>query len=135
MRTDKIGDLTNKIGDFTDKIGDFTGEIGDLTDMIGDHQMIDFTFEVHEPNTRTQHKQVLDYKRANLEQMKEEFGSNNYEVLVSNKNAEECYVILTEKIATATELHIPTKRMRPTNNPPWFSQEIKRLINARQQSY
>ncbi|KAF2354717.1 hypothetical protein FHG87_014528 [Trinorchestia longiramus] len=31
--------------------------------------------------------------------------------------------------------HIPRKRIRPTNNPPWFSQEIKRLINARQHSY
>ncbi|KAF2346820.1 hypothetical protein FHG87_022422 [Trinorchestia longiramus] len=31
--------------------------------------------------------------------------------------------------------HIPRKRIRPTNNPPWFSQEIKRLINAKQHSY
>ncbi|KAF2367451.1 hypothetical protein FHG87_001806 [Trinorchestia longiramus] len=36
---------------------------------------------------------------------------------------------------TATEHHISRKRIRPTNNPPWFSQEIKRLINARQHSY
>ncbi|KAF2348221.1 hypothetical protein FHG87_021025 [Trinorchestia longiramus] len=40
-----------------------------------------------------------------------------------------------DKIATATDHHIPRKRIRPTNNPPWFSQEIKRLINARQHSY
>ncbi|KAF2366666.1 Reverse transcriptase domain [Trinorchestia longiramus] len=31
--------------------------------------------------------------------------------------------------------HIPRKRIRPTNNPPWFSQEIKCFINARQHSY
>ncbi|KAF2358335.1 Reverse transcriptase domain [Trinorchestia longiramus] len=54
---------------------------------------------------------------------------------MSNKNAEECYMMLKDKIATATEHHIPRKRFRPTNNPPWFSQEIKRLINARQHSY
>ncbi|KAF2354196.1 hypothetical protein FHG87_015051, partial [Trinorchestia longiramus] len=83
----------------------------------------------------TQHKQVLDYKRANFELMKEELGSYNYEVLMNNKNAEECYMILKDKIATATDHHIPRKRIRPTNNPPWFSQEIKRLINARQHSY
>ncbi|KAF2358881.1 hypothetical protein FHG87_010368 [Trinorchestia longiramus] len=78
-------------------------------------------------NTRTQHKQVLDYKRANFELMKEELGSYNYEVLMNNKNAEECYMILKDKIATATDHHIPRKRIRPTNNSPWFSQEIKRL--------
>ncbi|KAF2361031.1 Reverse transcriptase domain [Trinorchestia longiramus] len=67
--------------------------------------------------------------------MKEELGSYNYEVLMNNKNAEECYMILKERIATATDHHIPRKRIRPTNNPPWFSQEIKRLINARTHSY
>ncbi|KAF2360164.1 hypothetical protein FHG87_009080 [Trinorchestia longiramus] len=97
--------------------------------------MIDFSLEVQDPNTRTQHKQVLDYTRANFEQMKEELGSYNCEVLMNNKNAEECYMILKDKIATATDHHIPRKRIRPTNNLPWFSQEIKRLINGRQHSY
>ncbi|KAF2343506.1 Endonuclease/exonuclease/phosphatase [Trinorchestia longiramus] len=107
----------------------------EVTDKIGDHQMIDFSLEVQDPNTRTQHKQVLDYKRANFELMKEELGSYNYEVLMNNKNAEECYMILKDKIVTATDHHIPRKQLRPTNNPPWSLQEIKRLINARQHSY
>ncbi|KAF2362525.1 Endonuclease/exonuclease/phosphatase [Trinorchestia longiramus] len=106
----------------------------EVTDKIGDHQMIDFSLEVQDPTTRIQNKQVLDHKQANFELMKEELGSHNYEVLMSNKNAEECYMILKEKIATATEHHIPRKRVRRTNNPPLFSQEIKR-INARQHSY
>ncbi|KAF2364396.1 hypothetical protein FHG87_004853 [Trinorchestia longiramus] len=70
----------------------------EVTDKIGDHPMIDFTLEVQNPNTRTQHKQVLDYKRANFELMKEKLGSNNYEVPNSNKNAEECYMIFKEKL-------------------------------------
>ncbi|KAF2345991.1 hypothetical protein FHG87_023253, partial [Trinorchestia longiramus] len=81
------------------------------------------------------HKQVLDYKRANFELMEEELGSYNYEVLMNDKNAEECHMILQDKIATATDHHIPRKRIRTTNNPPWFSQEIKRFIIARQHSY
>ncbi|KAF2360362.1 hypothetical protein FHG87_008880 [Trinorchestia longiramus] len=85
----------------------------EVTDKIGDHQMIDFLLEVQDPNTRTQHKQVLDYKRANFELMKEELGSYNYEVLMNNKNAEECYMILKDKTATATDHHIPRKRIRP----------------------
>ncbi|KAF2356835.1 Reverse transcriptase domain [Trinorchestia longiramus] len=107
----------------------------EVKDKVGDHQMINFSLEVQDPKTRIQHKQVLDYKRANFELMKEELGSYNYEVLMNNKNAEECYLIFKVKIATATDHYIPTKRIRPTNNPPWFSQEIKRLINARQHSY
>ncbi|KAF2362551.1 Reverse transcriptase domain [Trinorchestia longiramus] len=107
----------------------------EVTNKIGDHQMIDFSLEVQDPNTRTRQKQVLDYKRANFELIKEELGSNYYEVFMRNINTEECYVILREKIATATEHHISTKRMRPINNPPWFSQKIKRLINAKQHSY
>ncbi|KAF2350074.1 hypothetical protein FHG87_019172 [Trinorchestia longiramus] len=107
----------------------------EVTGQIGDHQMIDFSLDVQDPNTRTQHKQVLNYKRANFELMKQELGSYNYEVLMSNLNAEECYMILKDKIVTATDHHIRRKRIRPTNNHPWFSQEIKRLINARQHSY
>ncbi|KAF2344520.1 hypothetical protein FHG87_024723 [Trinorchestia longiramus] len=106
----------------------------EVTDKIGDQQMIDFSLEVQDPNTKTQHKQVLDHKRAKFELMKEELGSHNYEVLMSKKK-QECYMILKDKIATATEHHIPRKRIRPTNTPSSFSQEIKRLINARQHSY
>ncbi|KAF2346319.1 Reverse transcriptase domain [Trinorchestia longiramus] len=36
----------------------------EVTDKIGDHQIIDFSLDVQDPNTRTQHKQVLDYKRV-----------------------------------------------------------------------
>ncbi|KAF2358244.1 hypothetical protein FHG87_011005 [Trinorchestia longiramus] len=75
-----------------------------VTDKIGDQQMIDFSLEVQDPNTRTQLEQVLDYKRANFELLKKELGSHNYEVLMSNKN-----VILKNKIAPATEHHIPRK--------------------------
>ncbi|KAF2353775.1 hypothetical protein FHG87_015468 [Trinorchestia longiramus] len=57
----------------------------EVTDIISDHQLIDFTLEVRNPNSRTQHKQVLDYQRANFELIKEELSSNNYEVLMSNK--------------------------------------------------
>ncbi|KAF2355081.1 hypothetical protein FHG87_014166 [Trinorchestia longiramus] len=105
----------------------------DVTDMIDDHQKIGTTLEVQDPNTKIQHDQVLDYKRANFELMKEELVSHNYEVLMNNKNAEDCYMILKEKIAAATEHRITRKQIRPTNNPPWFSQEIECLINARQQ--
>ncbi|KAF2348282.1 hypothetical protein FHG87_020961 [Trinorchestia longiramus] len=89
-------------------------------------------FVILESNHRFKFHFIWD---ANFELMKEELGSYNYEVLMSNKNAEECYMILEDKIAIATDHHIPRKRIMPTNNPPWFSQEIKRLINAKQHSY
>ncbi|KAF2357851.1 hypothetical protein FHG87_011391 [Trinorchestia longiramus] len=54
----------------------------EVTNKIGDHQMIDFSLDVQDPNTRTQHKKVLNYKRANFELMKEELSNHNYEVLL-----------------------------------------------------
>ncbi|KAF2351054.1 hypothetical protein FHG87_018187 [Trinorchestia longiramus] len=107
----------------------------EVMDKIGDHHVIDFALQVHDPNNKTQLKASLNYERANSALMKEELSSFDYEVLMRNKNAEECFMILEEKIATATQHHIPTKRIRLTNNPHWFSHEIKLLINARQQSY
>ncbi|KAF2357095.1 hypothetical protein FHG87_012148 [Trinorchestia longiramus] len=68
-----------------------------LTDKIGDHQTIDFVLKVHDPNTRTRQKHVLYYKRENFKLMKEELSDINYEVLIRNKNAEQCYAILNEK--------------------------------------
>ncbi|KAF2349447.1 hypothetical protein FHG87_019795 [Trinorchestia longiramus] len=93
----------------------------EVTDKIGDHQMIVFALEVHDPTTKTQRKHVTDYKRADFDLMKEKLSSISYEVLMVNKNTQESYMILKEKIATATEYHIPTKRLRPTNDSPWFS--------------
>ncbi|KAF2349737.1 hypothetical protein FHG87_019507 [Trinorchestia longiramus] len=107
----------------------------EVTDKIGDHHMIDFAIQVHVPNDRAQLRHSLTYNRANFELMNEKLSSFDYEVLMRNKNAEECYMILKEEIKTDTEHYIPTKQIRPTNNPPWFSQEIKLLINARKQSY
>ncbi|KAF2361493.1 hypothetical protein FHG87_007749 [Trinorchestia longiramus] len=69
----------------------------EVIDKISVHHMIDFTFEVHDPNIRTQHKNVLDYNWANFELMKKEDGSIGYELLMINKNAKECYMILKEK--------------------------------------
>ncbi|KAF2362455.1 hypothetical protein FHG87_006790 [Trinorchestia longiramus] len=95
----------------------------------GEPRMIDFALDVHDLNTRTRHKNVLIYIQANFELIKEELSSLDYESQIRNKNAEECNTILEEKMSTATEHDMPTKLKIPTNNPPWFSQEIKNLIN------
>ncbi|KAF2343968.1 hypothetical protein FHG87_025276 [Trinorchestia longiramus] len=85
---------------------DLSISVLEVTEEVGDHQMIDFTLEVHKPNIRTRQKQLLDYKRAKFELMKEELG----QILMRNKNAEECNMILKEKIATATEHHTVNPR-------------------------
>ncbi|KAF2366537.1 hypothetical protein FHG87_002702 [Trinorchestia longiramus] len=64
---------------------------------------LEVTGKIGDKNTRSRQKQVLDYKQANFELMKEELSSINYEVLMRNKNAEECYIILKEKIVTPTK--------------------------------
>ncbi|KAF2365543.1 hypothetical protein FHG87_003705 [Trinorchestia longiramus] len=81
----------------------------EATSTFGDHQMIDFALKLHDPNTRTQQKHVLDNKRANFERMKKELGSINCEMLIRIKKPEECYMILKEKLATATAYHILKK--------------------------
>ncbi|KAF2348326.1 hypothetical protein FHG87_020919 [Trinorchestia longiramus] len=37
-----------------------------VLDITSDHHMIDFMFEVHDPNTRTQQKHVPDYNWASF---------------------------------------------------------------------
>ncbi|KAF2365242.1 hypothetical protein FHG87_004002 [Trinorchestia longiramus] len=114
--------LQNNILDLVLTTADLSINRLEVTDKIGDHQIIDFTLEVYDPNSR---KQVLDYKLANFELlMKEELGSINYEVLMRNKNAEECDMILKEKITTATEHHVPTKRMKQPITPLGFPKKL-----------
>ncbi|KAF2361064.1 hypothetical protein FHG87_008177 [Trinorchestia longiramus] len=60
-------------------------------DYGGCHQMIDFALEVHDPNTKTQQKHAFDNKQANFELFKEKLSSINYEELMLNINAENCY--------------------------------------------
>ncbi|KAF2347818.1 hypothetical protein FHG87_021425 [Trinorchestia longiramus] len=54
----------------------------EVTDQIGDHQMIDFAHEIYDPNTRTQEKHVLDYKRTKFKLLKGELDSINNKVLM-----------------------------------------------------
>ncbi|KAF2356497.1 hypothetical protein FHG87_012748 [Trinorchestia longiramus] len=57
----------------------------EVTDKLGDNQMIDFTLEIQDLNTPSQHKQVPNYKRSNFKRMKEKLGSNNYKGLKQQK--------------------------------------------------
>ncbi|KAF2345144.1 Endonuclease/exonuclease/phosphatase [Trinorchestia longiramus] len=78
----------------------------EVTDKIGDHQMIAFSLEVQDPNTRTQHKQVLDYKRANFELIKEELGSYNYEVSLIYVKEKLQPQIKTKRATEKSEIHL-----------------------------
>ncbi|KAF2355315.1 hypothetical protein FHG87_013927 [Trinorchestia longiramus] len=53
---------------------------------------------------------VLNYTWANLV-LKKQLSSFDYEIITRNKNAEECFMMLQEKIAATTEHHIPAKRI------------------------
>ncbi|KAF2359986.1 hypothetical protein FHG87_009258 [Trinorchestia longiramus] len=88
----------------------------EVTDKIGAHHLIDFVFQVYNLNVRTELKNMRDYMWTNFELMKEELGNFTYVVLMLNKNAEEYCMISHEEIATATEHHLLTKRIRPSNN-------------------
>ncbi|KAF2367485.1 hypothetical protein FHG87_001762 [Trinorchestia longiramus] len=56
----------------------------EFTDKNGDHQKVDFTLEILDPNTKIQQKQVLDNNRANFELIKEELGSINRRGMLHN---------------------------------------------------
>ncbi|KAF2344458.1 hypothetical protein FHG87_024786 [Trinorchestia longiramus] len=99
----------------------------EVMDNIDDHHMIDFKHQINDPNARTQPKNILSYTLANFELMNEEFGSFDYEVLMRNTNDGECYMIL-KKTAAVTEQQIQAKSMRPTDNPPLFSQKISTYL-------
>ncbi|KAF2361410.1 hypothetical protein FHG87_007833 [Trinorchestia longiramus] len=107
----------------------------EVKNMISNHDMIYLAPQVHDPNTKSQHKNdiIIICARAAFELMKEKLDNLDYEVLMRNNNALECYVPLKENIATATEHHIQTKRMRPSRNSLWFTKELKHLINNRHQ--
>ncbi|KAF2344576.1 Reverse transcriptase domain [Trinorchestia longiramus] len=50
---------------------------------------------------------------------------------MNNKNAEECYMILKDKIATVTDHHIPRKKKRSclTNHLDFFG-EVNRIYDS-----
>ncbi|KAF2354480.1 hypothetical protein FHG87_014760 [Trinorchestia longiramus] len=50
----------------------------EVLDKIGDNHMIDFAFDVQNPNPRSQQKNVLEYEQANFELMTEKLNSIDY---------------------------------------------------------
>ncbi|KAF2364719.1 Reverse transcriptase domain [Trinorchestia longiramus] len=112
----------------------------EVTDEIGNHQMIDFSLEVQDPDTKTQHKQVLDYKRANFELMREE--PETSEVIskhltnIFNRSLETGIVPEDWKRASVTPIFKKGNKQIPNNYRPIsltsvISKAIERLLKVR----
>jgi len=148
-----INNLCQHITDFTRQRGNdkpstldllFTNNLTDilrieLESPLGqsDHVVINFSLQ----NTRLPNKCIKktypDYKSADFDKINLSLLSTPWETLMANKNANESWLILKDKITELYKKYIPIKEntKKFNNRPQWMSKKTEFAINKKKKAW
>jgi hypothetical protein len=76
-----------------------------------------------------------DWARADWTKMREEVKKWRWRDELTGTGAEEAWTKFKMKITDLVEKHVPKRRLRNKNRPPWLSQEIMREIRRRKRMW
>jgi hypothetical protein len=63
--------------------------------------------------------------------MRRVFARENWDEKLHNKTAEQAWAALRNKVDELVRLHVPQRRRRNYNKPPWLNREILRAIRRK----
>jgi hypothetical protein len=104
-----------------------------ILDKLGDHQMIEFEIKCLARTTEI-NRYNYDFRRANFDALCDEVDNHDFEELFENRNAEECFILLKNKILEASRTHIPQKKIN-MNRPSWLNNAVLVAISNRLRAY
>ena len=100
----------------------------------GDHNMI--VIEVIANSTKsTTTEKIFDWYRADIEKLKEEFKSIDWNEKFENKTATGMWTEFTTLLEDIQKKHVPLKLRRSNNRPIWMSQGLLKLIRKKRRTY
>jgi len=114
--------MVNEVVDF----GPFTGS---------DHNALFWKVEVR-TKTESVSRQIFDYGKADIESMKRELKSVDWENILGNLSAEDSWNLFKMKIETLEQRFIPVKSLSArTHKPVWMTHAAYRAVCHRRQVY
>jgi len=93
-----------------------------------DHEML--WVEIEGVTEKVVQQAFPDWRRANWDAIRKGVGEVNWEEEMENKDAEESWVLLCDKLQNLQKSHIPDRKAR-SERPPWMTTEILRVIRRK----
>ena len=78
---------------------------------------------------------VNDWRRGDNDGLRAYLGEIDWDLELGNKNTEEAWQQLTDKVNLAINQFIPKIRRRTSNNHQWMTKHVKRLVRKKQRHY
>ena len=78
---------------------------------------------------------VHDWRKGDTEGLKKHLSDTDFLSLLSDKNANDAWLIFKDKIVDATNLFIPVTQRRKQGAPPWMTKKVKNLVNRKQRAW
>lgn len=74
-----------------------------------------------------------DFKRGNIAGIVTLLNSTNWNLLLSYENVDTDVDAFYKHLYNIFDIHIPLKHVNSSNFPPWFTNELKKLVYAKKQ--
>ena len=95
-----------------------------------DHYVITFTIKLRFERSKGSTRQVFDFKNGNLDALWESLSRTPFQIAAS-EIIDEYWSNWKDLFLSAVKDHVPTKRVRDINSPPWIDGEVRHLIRKK----
>ena len=99
-----------------------------------DHDIVTFEMAINEKNEKEKRVRP-NYKRANFIEMRATLDKNDWRGLMRDMNVNEAWEVMRDKVKAVMQTHIPMKKPRKNNEPPWFNREIQKKIEEKRKAW
>ena len=99
-----------------------------------DHEIISFEISIDNFRNKTQ-RQSLNYRRAQFAVMRQSIKDTDWRAVMQDKNVNEAWIYIKDRLNELIEKHIPVRKCRVKNEPPWFNREVKKSIEEKKKAW
>lgn len=99
-----------------------------------DHSLVVISCQCHSAVTTTEKQTIHLYNKAEWNSINEFLSSVDWSVAIDDDVDASCHR-LTDALALAVSLYVPTKDVRPNSFKPWYSKELHPLRKYKEQCY
>ena len=95
-----------------------------------DHYVIEFTIQLNFRRFKGASRKVYDFQNGNLDDLRETLLHTPFE-LAEHEDLDEYWSRWKDMFLMAVKDHIPARKVRDTNSPPWIDSEVRHLIRKK----
>jgi hypothetical protein len=96
-----------------------------------DHVMMSVTISVAKAGPAPAYKDLPDWRRADWPSIKRELARDDWDERMRGATTEQAWTMLKTRVQGLIEKHVPPRRRRNHNRPPWLSRDILREIRRK----